>query len=144
MSTHNLCYEQKYEKISEFLSENFQFLVVKFSIYLNRHVFVMWKGVETVQTTSYVSSHQCQEVFFRFWANEQVVFKEKYIILHVMLLYFLNAFWLSGEILYGQTNVLSGGIAVQKCILFDNQNYLPWKTKALWFWQAWVLAVVSW
>ena len=34
-STHNLCFEQKYEKMSEFLSENFQFLVVKFSIYLN-------------------------------------------------------------------------------------------------------------
>ena len=34
--------EQKYEKyISDFLSENFQFLVVKFSIYLNRRVFVM-------------------------------------------------------------------------------------------------------
>ena len=29
------------KKISEFLSVNFQFLVVKFSIYLNRHVFVM-------------------------------------------------------------------------------------------------------
>ena len=28
-------------KISAFLSENFQFLVVKFSIYLNRRVFVM-------------------------------------------------------------------------------------------------------
>ena len=28
-------------KISELLSENFQFLVVKFSIYLNRRVFVM-------------------------------------------------------------------------------------------------------
>ena len=28
-------------KTSEFLSENFQFLVVKFSIYLNRRVFVM-------------------------------------------------------------------------------------------------------
>ena len=28
-------------KISEFLSENFQFLEVKFSIYLNRRVFVM-------------------------------------------------------------------------------------------------------
>ena len=25
MSTHNLCFEQKYEKISEFLSENFHF-----------------------------------------------------------------------------------------------------------------------
>ena len=34
-------FEQKYEKISEFVSENFQFWVVKFSIYLNRHVFVM-------------------------------------------------------------------------------------------------------
>ena len=40
-STHNLCFEQKYEKYQNFLSENFQFLVVKFSIYLNRRVFVM-------------------------------------------------------------------------------------------------------
>ena len=39
--THNLCFEQKYEKISEFLSENFQFLEVKLSIYLNRRVFIM-------------------------------------------------------------------------------------------------------
>ena len=43
MSTHNLCFEQKYEKYQNFLSENFHFfsLVVKFSVYLNRHVFVM-------------------------------------------------------------------------------------------------------
>ena len=41
MSTHSLCFEQKYEKVSEFLSENLQFLVVKFSVYLNGHVFVM-------------------------------------------------------------------------------------------------------
>ena len=42
MGTHNLCLEQKYEKISEFfLSENLQFLAVKFSIYLNRIVFIM-------------------------------------------------------------------------------------------------------
>ena len=34
-------YEQKYEKYQNFLSENFQFLVVKCSIYLNRRVFVM-------------------------------------------------------------------------------------------------------
>ena len=40
-STHNLCFEQKYENCQSFLSENFQFLVVKFYIYLNRHVFVM-------------------------------------------------------------------------------------------------------
>ena len=41
MSTHNLCFEQKYEKYQIFLSENFKFLEVKFSMYLNRHVFVM-------------------------------------------------------------------------------------------------------
>ena len=41
MSTHNLCFEQKYEKYQNFLSENFQFLVVKFSMYLNGHVFIM-------------------------------------------------------------------------------------------------------
>ena len=35
----------KYEKISEFLSENFHFLVVKISVYLNRHVFVMTSDV---------------------------------------------------------------------------------------------------
>ena len=43
-STHNLCFEQKYEKYQKFLSENFHFfffLVVKFSAYLNRYVFVM-------------------------------------------------------------------------------------------------------
>ena len=33
--------EQKYEKYQNFLSENFQFLVIKFSVYLNMRVFVM-------------------------------------------------------------------------------------------------------
>ena len=42
-STCNLCFEQKYEKYQYFLSEHFQFLVVKFSIYLDRRVFVMVK-----------------------------------------------------------------------------------------------------
>ena len=40
MSTHNLCFEQKYEKYQIFYSENVQFLVVKVSIYLNKRVFV--------------------------------------------------------------------------------------------------------
>ena len=40
MSTQNLCFEQKYENYKNF-SENFHFLVVKISVYLNRHVFVM-------------------------------------------------------------------------------------------------------
>ena len=41
-STHNLCFEPKYEKKYQiFLYENFQFLEVKFSIYLNRRVFVI-------------------------------------------------------------------------------------------------------
>ena len=40
---HNLCFVQEYEKYQNFLSENVPFLVVKFSMYLNRHVFVMTK-----------------------------------------------------------------------------------------------------
>ena len=40
-STHNRCFEQEYETFQNFLSENVLFLVVKFSIYLNRRVFVM-------------------------------------------------------------------------------------------------------
>ena len=45
--TYNLCLEQKYKEYQKFLVilvflyENFQFLEVKFSIYLNRRVFVM-------------------------------------------------------------------------------------------------------
>ena len=38
---HILCFKQKYKKYQSFLSENFQFLEVKFSIYLYSHVFVM-------------------------------------------------------------------------------------------------------
>ena len=40
-STHSLCFEQKYEKYQNFYLKTFSFLVVKFSIYLNRRVFVM-------------------------------------------------------------------------------------------------------
>ena len=39
MSTHNLFFEQKYEKYQNFYF--FSFLEVEFSIYLNRHVLVM-------------------------------------------------------------------------------------------------------
>ena len=41
MSTHNLCFEQKYEKYPNFYLKIFHFLVVKFSVYFNGHVFVM-------------------------------------------------------------------------------------------------------
>ena len=58
MSTHNLCFEQKYEKYQNFLSDNFHFLVVKFSIYLNRHVFVM------LRTTTYVFVQKIKKTFF--------------------------------------------------------------------------------
>ena len=56
MSTHNLCFEKKYEKYQIFLSEIFPFLVVKFSIYLNRHVFIMAQWVTKVPSFHYVDS----------------------------------------------------------------------------------------
>ena len=41
-STHNLCFEQEYEKYQNFyLFLFFPFLVVKFSIYLNKRFFVL-------------------------------------------------------------------------------------------------------
>ena len=40
-STHNLCLSRNMKKYQSFLYENFQFLEVKFSIYLYRRVFVM-------------------------------------------------------------------------------------------------------
>ena len=40
-STHNLCFEQKYEKYPNFYLKIFIILVIKFTIYLNRCVFVM-------------------------------------------------------------------------------------------------------
>ena len=39
-STHNLCFEQKYEKYLKI----FNFSVINFSVYLNRHVLVMTEG----------------------------------------------------------------------------------------------------
>ena len=53
-NTHNLFFEQKYENYQDFSSENFQFLVVKISVYLNRHVFVM---IETCTLCIYLSSN---------------------------------------------------------------------------------------
>ena len=41
MCTHNLCFEEKYEKYQSFYLKIFSFLEVKFSRYLNRRVFVM-------------------------------------------------------------------------------------------------------
>ena len=39
------------KKYQRFLSENFQFLEVKFSIYLNRRVFVMLLHIDTQRHT---------------------------------------------------------------------------------------------
>ena len=55
-SIYNLCYEQKYENIRFFLSENFPSLVVKFSVYLNRSVFVICETVVSYVTFVLISS----------------------------------------------------------------------------------------
>ena len=55
-SIHNFCFEQKYEKYQSFLSANFQFLKVKFSIYLNRRVFVMSVCASAQSVQSLVSA----------------------------------------------------------------------------------------
>ena len=62
--THNLCFEQKYEEYQNCLSENFHYLMAKFPVYLNRHVFVMgckklpfhWRWVYIAQSNLYYVS----------------------------------------------------------------------------------------
>ena len=61
MSTHNLCFEQKYEKYQNFYLKT-QFLVAKFSIYLNRRVYVMvhaWNDSECALCTCLKTSFFC-------------------------------------------------------------------------------------
>ena len=55
-------------KISEFLSENFQFLLVNFSIYLNKCVFVMClQHYSILQNKSIYKARSCQIVRPRWW-----------------------------------------------------------------------------
>ena len=51
-STHNLCFEQKYENYQNFSSESFHIWLVKFSMYVNRHVFIMKRKVENSPSVS--------------------------------------------------------------------------------------------
>ena len=50
-----------------FLSENFIFLVVKFSIYLNRRVLLMGKNLEQLNRELYSSG--TQPVPYKFWRS---------------------------------------------------------------------------
>ena len=56
----NVCFEQKYECDQNFSSENFQFLVVKFSIYLNRHNFEKWNMRSHVNIVKYSDIRELQ------------------------------------------------------------------------------------
>ena len=87
-SIHNLCFEQKYEKILEFLSENFHFFFfffffegggggggegvgggVNFSVYLNRHNFEMksQNSAKCLWRSIYSAFDIFQNVFFFFF-----------------------------------------------------------------------------
>ena len=60
--------------IRVFLAENFHFLVVKFSVYLNRHVFVM---VILYRIISSESTQRCPfENFFSYIISKNILEKE--------------------------------------------------------------------
>ena len=60
-STHNLCFEQKYENARIFHLKVFIFFVVKFSTDLNRHVFVM---LDKNSTCEYKLKSGIQKIFY--------------------------------------------------------------------------------
>ena len=64
-STHILCFEQKNEKYQNFLSENFHFLVVKFSVYLNRRVFVMLRNFSVLNCRTFTVILYNHRVYYR-------------------------------------------------------------------------------
>ena len=61
--TTSSCFEQKYDKYQISFSENFHFLVVKFPVYLNRHVFVMFGVLHPFQ--HYLSHIEMKEVIIK-------------------------------------------------------------------------------
>ena len=64
MSTHNLCFEQEYEKYQNFYLKIFIFfLLVKFSVYLNRRVFVMKMKIFIQQPVYYTGRVMLKRVF---------------------------------------------------------------------------------
>ena len=69
MSTHNLYFEQKCRKYRSFLSENFQFLEMKFSIYLNRRVFVMINQRVTFLALNYIILFKISRGYSTFLKN---------------------------------------------------------------------------
>ena len=83
-STHNLCFEQKYEKHQSFCLENFQFLEVKFFIYLNRRVFVMMYD-KSNQCTFEMVIFQLFTVMSHVLSHRTALVLPKYLILLVTL-----------------------------------------------------------
>ena len=69
---------QKYEKYLSFLSLKFRFLKIKFSIYLNRRVFVMNCALDEIQVTgiysrailaAVTSECCCYRVIYKTWTG---------------------------------------------------------------------------
>ena len=75
MSTLNLCFGQKFEKYQSFFTESFQFLEAKFSLYLNRRVFLMCTG----QTLHPLTTSLCKGITIILWLTYQ---QDKCVYLH--------------------------------------------------------------
>ena len=90
MSTHNLCFEQNYERYQIFLSKNFQFLMVNFSMYLNRRVFFMQM---ILLADSECPDQTCSgHAFFTNLLEIQfIIIRRKYLLLELNNYFLLNA-----------------------------------------------------
>ena len=82
--THNLCFEQKSKKYQKFLSENFHFLVVKFSVHLNRHVFVMLYLHESMMLWVYIRSAHSSTLHSGSQIDLHVLIRTKHRISHFL------------------------------------------------------------
>ena len=87
-SIHNLCFEQKHEKSDFFYLKKIHFLVIKFSVYLNRNVFVMY--------TQRQSTFLCYQCFVSFKYLWWVVFSD--------CLHFFCTHWILTKLIFPWAN----------------------------------------
>ena len=87
-------FEQKYEKYQSFVSENIQFLKVKFSIYLNRCIFIMHLGIGMHKISMHSVKVICCYLYLR---KKKSYPKMHYSIISLVLLkvYYLSNYLLS-------------------------------------------------
>ena len=113
------------KKYIKLLSENFQFLVMKFSIYLNRHVFIMFSYRFSAQShQGLIFFHLLQYLMFLLEDGEGAY--QSIRIRLVTFFFFFFCFFLNAQVFScdGNTCILTISITIITHETINNNNYV--------------------